>query len=127
LLRRLDVLLRSDLVTISAGLLIALATFELVRATVENLVMPVVFLLWGQPEFPFLSFTIDNSQFPYGFVISAAIALILSCLLVIPLWMAHWRYDGESGTRDCPECLTPIPSAARRCPECTAVVVPDTA
>lgn len=123
MLRRLDDLARSDLIIVAGGLLIALATFELVRATVENLIMPLIFLIFGQSEFPFLSFTIDNTDFAYGFVISAAIAFVIVCLLVIPLWKAR-RDDGESGTRDCPECLTPIPSAAKRCPECTAVVTP---
>jgi large conductance mechanosensitive channel len=127
MLRRLDDLARSDLIIVAAGLLIALATFELVRAAVENLIMPFIFVIFGQSEFPFLSFAIDNTEFAYGFVISAAIAFVIVCLLVIPLWKAHRRYDGESGTRDCPECLTPIPSAAKRCPECTAVVAPDTA
>jgi large conductance mechanosensitive channel len=127
MLHRLDDLVRSDLIIVAAGLLIALAIFELVRATVENLIMPVIFLVFGQSEFPFLSFAIDNTQFAYGFVVSAAIAVVIVCLLVIPLWKVHRRYEGESETRDCPECLTPIPSAAKRCPECTAVLTPDTA
>ena len=127
MLRRFDDLARSDLVVVAVGLLLALATFELVRALVENLIMPIIFLLVGKSEFPFLSFTIDNTEFAYGFVLSAALAFIVVCLLVIPLWKAHRRYDGVSGTRDCPECLSPIPVAAKRCPECTAVVTPETA
>lgn len=127
MLRKLDDLARGDLIVVAGGLLIALATFELVRATVDNFVMPLIFLLFGQSEFPFLSFAIDNTQFAYGFVISAAIAVAIVCLLVIPLWKVHQRYEGDSGTRACPECLTPIPSAAKRCPECTPVVTPQTA
>jgi large conductance mechanosensitive channel len=127
MLHRLDALARSDLITVAVGLLMALATFELVRAFVENLIMPAIFLLFGKSEFPFLSFTIDNTEFAYGFVLSSAIAFIVVCLLAIPLWKAHLRYDGLSETRDCPECLTPIPIAAKRCPECTAAVTPDTA
>jgi len=127
MLKRLDDLARGDLVIVAVGLLIALATFELVQAIVENLIMPVIFLLFGHSEFPYLSFTIDNTDFAYGFVLNAAIAFAIVCLLVIPLWKVHQRDEGESGTRVCPECLTPIPSAAKRCPECTAVVTPDTA
>ena len=125
--RKLQDLARSDLIFAAGGLLIALAVFELVRAIAEYLIMPVVVLLFGESEFPFLSFRIDNTDFAYGFVISAAIALLLVCLIVIPLWKARRGDDGAPGTRDCPECLTPIPSAARRCPECTAVVTPDPA
>jgi large conductance mechanosensitive channel len=127
MLRKLDDLARSDLITVAVGLLIALAAFELVRAAVENLIMPAIFWLFGQSEYPFLSFTIGNTEFAYGFVLSAAIAFGIVCLVVVPLWKAQQRYDGASGTRDCPECLTPIPSAAKRCPECTALVTPHTA
>jgi large-conductance mechanosensitive channel len=80
MLRRLDDLARSDLIIVAGGLLIALATFELVRVTVENLIMPLIFLIFGQSEFPFLSFSIDNTEFAYGFVISAAIAFGIVCM-----------------------------------------------
>jgi large conductance mechanosensitive channel len=126
-LRRLDDLARSDLIVVAVGLLIAFATYELVRATVEGLIMPLILLLFGRGEFQVLSFTIDGTEFGYGFVISAAIALAIVCLIVLPLWMIRQKHGDEPGTRDCPECLTPIPSAAKRCPECTAVVTPETA
>jgi large conductance mechanosensitive channel len=124
MLRRLHDLARGDLVTVAVGLLLALAAFELVRAFVENLIMPGIYELVGQSEFPFLSFAIGNTNFAYGFVLSAAIAFIVVCLLALPLWRAHLRHEGLSEMRDCPECLTPIPAAARRCPECTAAVTP---
>jgi large conductance mechanosensitive channel len=126
MLRKLDDLARSDLVAVAIGLLLALAAFELVRTTVEYLIMPLVFMLFGHSEFPFLSFTIWGAEFAFSFVISAAIAFGIVCVLVIPLWKVHRRYEDSSGTRDCPECLTPIPSAAKRCPECTAAVTPVT-
>jgi large conductance mechanosensitive channel len=127
MLPRLDDIARSDAIPVAVGLLMALAAFELVRAFVENLVMPVIFLLFGVSEFPFLSFTIENTEFVYGAVLSAVIAFIVVCLLATLLWKAYLKRDGLSGTRDCPECLTPIPVAAKRCPECTAVVTLDTA
>jgi large-conductance mechanosensitive channel len=96
-LRRLDDLARSDLIIVAAGLLIALATFELVKAIVENLIMSIIFTVFGQSEFPFLSFTIDNTEFAYGFVISAAIAVVIVCLLVIPLWKVHRKYEANRG------------------------------
>lgn len=123
--QKLDELARSDLITVAVGLLMALATFELVSSFVENLIMPIVFSLFGSSEFPFLSFTIADTEFAFGFVLGSAIAFIIVCLLAIPIWRAHLRYDGLSETRDCPECLTPIPLAAKRCPECTAVVTPE--
>ena len=127
MLRKLDDLARGDLIVVTVGLLIALATFGLVSATVENLIMPFIYVLFGQAQFPFLSFGIDGTVFPYDRVVSTAISFIIVCLLAIPLFVLYRRNEGDSTMRDCPECLTPIPSAAKRCPECTAVVTPEPA
>jgi large conductance mechanosensitive channel len=127
MVRRIRDLAQSDLIAVAGAFLIGLAAFELVRAAAEHLIMPVVVLLFGESEFPFLSFAVDNTEFAYGFVISAAIAFLLACAVVFPLWRSRRADDEDPGTRDCPECLTPIPAAAKRCPECTAVLAPDAA
>jgi len=124
-LGRLDDFARSDLIIAAAGLLIALAVFELIRSFAENMVMPIIFAIFGATEFPFLTLTIGDAELAYGLVLIPVIALAIVCALVVPLWRAHLKYDGLSETRSCPECLTSIPMAAKRCPECTAVLTPE--
>jgi large conductance mechanosensitive channel len=127
MLRRLRDLARTDLIAVAGAFLLALAAFELLRTVAEQLLMPVVFELFGESEFPFLSATILGIDFAYGYVISATIAFLLACLLVFPIWRTRRGEDDPAGTRECPECLTPIPCAAKRCPDCTAVLTPEAA
>jgi large conductance mechanosensitive channel len=119
--------LRSDLIAVAAGLVIALATFYLVQAIVAGLMAPVIAIFIGNSTFSFSSFTVGGSEFRYGVVIEAAITFVLALaaiyfLLVVP----YRRFQAPNGVavpmRACPECISPISAVAKRCPHCTAVV-----
>ena len=80
-----------------------------------------------------MEFEINGSVFRYGHFINAiitflTIAAAVFFLVVRPLNTLMERLktgrDVESETRDCPECLSSIPVAARRCAFCTAEVMP---
>ena len=56
-----------------------------------------------------------------------AIAAVIYFALVLPMGKLEARRAGpstEAPTRECPECLSKIPAAARRCAFCTASVPP---
>ncbi len=80
--------------------MIGTAFAALVKSLVENLITPVVAALIGEPDFSGLTFTINDSLFRYE----------------------GRAEDEEPGIRDCPECLSEIPVAARRCAHCTAAI-----
>src|SRR5919205_241158 len=76
-----------------------------------------------------LTFTIHKSRFLYGDFINAlitfvSIAAAVFFFVVKPVNMLMARRKTEppvdETTRPCPECLSEIPSAARRCAFCTA-------
>jgi len=123
-----DFLLKGDLITAAVGLVMALATFTLTEALVENLITPIIAAIFGQPNFESLTFTIHHSQFRYGDLLNAAftfltIAAVVFFLVVAPVnsLMAR-RAKEDPATKECPECTSPIPIKARRCPECTSAV-----
>jgi large conductance mechanosensitive channel len=125
-----DFMLKGDLITVAVGLVMALATFALTEALVEDLIMPIVSAIIGEPSFGDLHFTINGSVFKYGAFINAAIVFISTAtaiyFFVIVPYKHYQELKGVSAkTRPCPECTTAISVAARRCPSCTAVVVPD--
>lgn len=75
-----------------------------------------------------LSFTINSSHFLYGDFVNdlitfLAIAAAVFFFVVTPVnrLMAR-RAREDPDTRECPECTSAIPLAARRCPQCTAQV-----
>ena len=87
--------------------------------------------IFGEPNFSYLHFTINGSVFYYGEFINATITFLsvaaaVYFLVVVPLDRIKKLSEGdeEPGIRDCPECLSEIPVAARRCAHCTAALEP---
>ena len=68
-----DFMLKGDLITVAVGLVMALATFALVEALVQDLITPIVAAIVGEPSFAELQFTINGSAFLYGSFINAVI------------------------------------------------------
>lgn len=125
-----EFMLKGDLITVAVGLVMALATFALVEALVNDLITPIIAAIVGEPNFGQLSFTINGSHFLYGSFINAvitfvAIAAAVYFFIVLP-YKAYQDAKGiSSKTRSCPECVSEISVDAKRCPNCTAVVAPE--
>ena len=128
-----EFLLRGNLVDIAVGIVIGVAFAALVTAFVADIVTPLIAAIGGKPDFNELSFTINKSHFLYGAFINALIsfliiAAVIFYLVVKPVnaLMARRKTEPpvDTTTRECPECLSEIPVAARRCAFCTAEVGP---
>jgi len=126
-----EFLLRGNLVDMAVGIVIGVAFAALVTALVSDIVTPIIAAIGGQPDFSNLSFTINKSHFLYGHFLNAIISFVLIAaavffLVVRPVnaLMARRRTEPpvDSPTRPCPECLSEIPTGARRCAFCTAEV-----
>jgi large conductance mechanosensitive channel len=120
---------KGDLITAAVGLVMALATFTLVQTIVEGLITPIILAIFGEENVFDLSFTINNAEFAYGAVISAAIMFVGTAAAVYFLIVLPYKhYQAARGapvdSRPCPECTTSISVAAKRCPHCTSSIVP---
>jgi large conductance mechanosensitive channel len=125
-------ILRGNVVDLAVGIVIGAAFTAVVTSFVGNVLTPLISIP-GKTNFKNLAFTIGGGTFSYGLVLNALIAFILVAaavffLVVRPLnALVTRRRAGEDtgpGTRDCPECLSEIPEAARRCSFCTSEVPP---
>src|ERR671935_1405620 len=130
-----EFVLRGNLVDMAVGIVIGIAFAALVTALVTDLITPIIAAIVGKHDFSALSFTIHKSRFLYGDFINAVITFVsiaaaVFFFVVKPVNMLMERRktqpEVESTTRDCPECLSSIPRAARRCAFCTAQVAPAT-
>lgn len=127
-------ILRGNVVDLAVAVVIGAAFGSIVTALVKDLVTPLIAAIGGQPDFSDLSFTINNSQFLYGDFINAVISFVIIAAVIFffvvqPLnkLMTHMKPSDEieaPAERKCPECLSGIPSAAKRCKYCTAVSKP---
>jgi large conductance mechanosensitive channel len=112
---------------------IGVAFGDVVSATVEDLVTPLIAAVFGEPDFSNLTFTINNSTFLYGDFINKLIAFlsissVVFFVIVKPMNMLMTRFQTEPppnpSIRKCPECLSDVPVAARRCAHCTSELTP---
>ena len=124
-------LLRGNLVNLAVAVVIGVAFAALVTALVTDLITPLIAAIGGQPDFANLTFTVNHSRFLYGSFINALIsfliiAAVIYFLVVIPVTKVLEMSDKaeEATEKECPECLSKIPLAARRCMYCTSVVAP---
>jgi large conductance mechanosensitive channel len=124
-------ILRGNLVDLAIAVVIGTAFAAVIAALVADLVTPLIAAIGGNPDFGGLSFTINGSRFQYGAFLNALItfvivAAVLFFFVVKPVNALMNRRrtepDVELTTRECPECLSQIPRAARRCAFCTAEV-----
>ncbi len=128
-----EFLLRGNLVELAVAIVIGVAFTALVNAFVADIVTPVIAAVGGKPDFSGLEFTINESRFRYGDFLNQLIAFTVVAAVVFffvvkpaNALMAKAKPEPpvDEPTRECAECLSSIPAAARRCAFCTAPVPP---
>jgi large conductance mechanosensitive channel len=74
--------MKGDLITIAVGLVMALALAAVLNALVANLLMPIVGIIFGEPSFDGLTWTINDSVILYGSFITAVVQFLIIALAV---------------------------------------------
>ena len=83
-------LFRVNIVELAVAFVIGLAFAAVVNSLVENLVMPIVAMIIGKPDFSGLTFTVNDAVFRYGAFLTdviqfAAIAAAVFFFVVKPV------------------------------------------
>jgi large conductance mechanosensitive channel len=102
-----DFLLRGNLVELAVAFVMGVAFAAVVTSFVNDLVMPVIAMIFGKPDFSDLTFTINDAVFRYGAFITAvitfaAIAAAVFFFVVKPVDALMTRRDNaaEEGLPD---------------------------
>ena len=125
-----EFILRGNVVDLAVAVVIGAAFGAVVKAFVDNLITPLIAAIFGQPDFAALRFTINGSVFQYGLFINALITFLLVALaiyyvVIVPInklneLKARGKAPEDPTTKQCPECLSDIPVAARKCAYCAS-------
>ena len=125
-------ILRGNVVDLAVGIVIGAAFTAVVNGFVSAFLTPLVGLATGATgDMAHKAFSVGGIKFPYGAFLNAAISFLLVAsalyfLVVLPINKLHERLaphqDVQAPKRDCPECLSPVPAAARRCAACTVAL-----
>jgi large conductance mechanosensitive channel len=71
-----DFVFRGNIIELAVAFVIGVAFAALVNSLVDNLLMPIVAMLIGKPDFSDLTFTINDAVFRYGAFLTDAIQFL---------------------------------------------------
>ncbi len=121
-------LIRGNLVTLAVAFMVGTVFAALIKALIDDIVTPIIGLIFGKPDFSALSFSINSSRFLYGDFVNALVTFVTTAaavffLVVKPyeIWSER-RPQTEPSIKACPECYSEINIKATRCPFCTAAL-----
>ena len=102
-----DFLLRGNIVELAVAFVMGVAFGALINSFVDNLLMPIVAMIIGKPDFRDLTFTINDAVFRYGafltdLIVFVAVAAAVFFFVVRPMNMliARLRSPAEEGMPD---------------------------
>jgi large conductance mechanosensitive channel len=120
------------------GIIIGAAFGTVVKSLVDNVLMPPLGLLMGKVDFSNLFINLSSTPatsladakklgipvIAYGTFINDIISFILVTFAVFILVKQVNRFKKAevATTKDCPQCCSTIPLAAKRCPNCTSEI-----
>lgn len=123
-------IMRGNVVDLAVAVVIGAAFTQVVNSLVEGIINPLLAAIVGKPNFDDLTITIRDSTIMYGTFLTAVINFLLVAaaiyfIIVKPMNMALDRLNEGKGspdpdTKQCPECLSEIPVAARKCAYCAS-------
>jgi large conductance mechanosensitive channel len=124
-----EFILRGNVVDLAVGIMIGAAFNALVSSLVKDFMTPLIAAVFKQTNFSTLIFTVNGSQFLYGDFINNLISFLITAatvyfFVVVPINKLSSIRKGpppEAKTKECPECLSSIPTKAHRCAYCTSV------
>ena len=123
-------LLRGNVLDLAVAVVMGAAFGAVVTALVKDLLTPVIAAVVGKPDFSNIVFEVNGSKFLIGDFINSVVSFVLIgaavyFFVVLPVNTLMARIKrGEAPpdptTKNCPECLSQVPIAARRCAFCTS-------
>lgn len=128
-----DFVMRGNIIDLAVAFIAGAAFTALVNSLVADVIMQFVAAIVGKPDFSGLALTLNDSEIRWGAFLTVLINFVLTMaavffLLVKPVNAVTARLlkpsDAAPANRECPECLSEVPAAARRCRACTTQLTP---
>ncbi|MGB9834064.1 MAG: large conductance mechanosensitive channel protein MscL [bacterium] len=131
--------LRGSLIDMTVGIILGAATSTLVKSLINDVIMPPIGMLLGKVDFSNLFINLSRTHYAslaeakaagaptinYGVFLNEVLNfLVVSFVLFLVIRQINrFRRKKEApapATKECPYCLSQIPSKATRCPHCTS-------
>ena len=77
-----DFLTRGNLIELAVAFVMGLAFAALITSFVDDLIMPIVAMIIGKPDFSNLTFTINDAVFRYGAFLTALLTFVVTAAAI---------------------------------------------
>ena len=135
-------IMRGNVLDLAIGVIIGAAFGKIVASLVGDVLMPVIGLAMGKIDFSNLFINLDSSKpvetlaaakaakvpvLAYGVFLNTMIEFLIVAFVIFLIVKSVNKLQKPAPaaaptTKDCPECCTAIPLAAKRCPACTSAL-----
>jgi large conductance mechanosensitive channel len=135
-------IMRGNVLDLAIGVIIGAAFGKIVASMVNDVLMPVIGLALGKLDFSNLFLSLTGQSFPtlaeakragapvlaYGVFLNTVIEFLIVAFVIFIVVKQVNRFQKPAeapaapATKECPQCCSAIPLAARRCPQCTSAV-----
>jgi large conductance mechanosensitive channel len=132
-------IMRGNVLDLAIGVVIGGAFGKIVASLVSDVVMPVIGLALGKVDFSGLFISLNGQSYAslveakaakaptlnYGIFLNTVIEFLIISFVIFIIVKQVNRFKkpepvAAPATKDCPQCCTAIPLAAKRCPACTS-------
>lgn len=123
---------RGNVLDLAVAVMMGAAFSAVVTALVKDLLTPLIAAVAGAPDFSRIAVDVNGSKLLVGDFMNAVIAFLMVAVaiyffVVLPVdrltaRLKRGEAPPEPTTKECPECLSDVPRAARRCAFCTSPI-----
>lgn len=126
-----DFILRGNVVDLAVAVIMGAAFTSVVNSVSKNIISPIISAVGGKPNFSYLVLNVHGGKIAYGDFLTDVISFVINAsvvyfVIVMPVHQLMQKLNPPApaapATKQCPECLSDIPVAARRCAHCTQPV-----
>jgi large conductance mechanosensitive channel len=135
-------IMRGNVLDLAVAVVIGAAFGKIVASLVADIFTPLLSLALGKVDFSNLFIALNGQHYDtlaeakkaaaatinYGLFLNAVIEFLVIALVIFMIVKQVNRFMKPAApapapaTKECPECCTAIPIAARRCPACTSAL-----
>jgi large conductance mechanosensitive channel len=115
-----EFLLKQNVVALAIAVVIATALTALVKALVDDFIMPIIVAIGPGGEWQKATWSVGSVKFGIGDFVAAAINFVIIGFVAWRISKIFIKPAAEKPMRDCPYCRMSIDAAATRCPNCTS-------